>query len=793
MNNKLRTLLLCLTASLANELMAQNAPTVITNPRFARGATMAFGRIEGNPAVNGGSAIVKRGFCLSTNPEPTVDDTVSTKTISNNGIIYYFQDLKPATMYYMRAYATNKDGLTGYGEVIKFSTVPKGNVTYWYNNGGDANANKRINDAATKACQIFNDLTSIRKKFNIGYSAGTPTADCYYDDEPWMNMGANSSYQRTGTIMHEMQHGMGVIPYTTQWSGNILREGNGTGHWLGERVSAFLDFWDNTTGSRLNGDTQHMWPYGVNGANEDDGQVKTYYANAMIGQALGEDGLEHRSDVFAEPCYVFLQEDTTKYYLKNESEDRGLYSSFLIPNADGQLKWRAMTAEEATGNDSVAWYITFTPSNQYYQLRNAATGQYMTYGGGIKTAAHATPANTDNFHLMRGRVDVLASADKAFRGYWIIHPTNDWNPKALQANDNGNTSAPNFNIENGAKAQRWLILTAEEAFAFEEEAVKVSKTAINNELVQLKTLLEVPHYEIVAGTDQKLQSTISSAEEALATATAAELTGMADDVKSAAIDFLGGVQATDPEKPFDLTYLLKSPVMTSTDGWSGDLPALNYSCGEFYEKTFNFNQTIKGLPAGAYIFSVQAFQRPGDATTAYTNYSAGKDGVTAYIYAGSKSQKIASICVDAQSKKLGGKESTVGSTLYVPNDMQAASKYFAKGLYQNKLETSVATAGGSLKVGVRSSKMDSKYWVIFNNFALSFYGDHVPDENEATGINDVSDALRLNDKGQLDRRDGVYDLQGRRISSTEAHSLSAPYSSFKKGIYIKNGRKIVVR
>ena len=44
-----------------------------------------------------------------------------------------------------------------------------------------------------------------------------------------------------------------------------------------------------------------------------------------------------------------------------------------------------MTAEEAAADDAAAWYITFTPKNQYYQLRNAATGQYMTYSGGIKT------------------------------------------------------------------------------------------------------------------------------------------------------------------------------------------------------------------------------------------------------------------------------------------------------------------------------------------------------------------------------------------------------------------------
>ena len=263
--------MLAIAVVMMQQAVAQT-PTVVTDSRYARGATMAFGRIK-TVNVNGGPAIQKRGFCLSETPEPTVNDVVSNKQLSSSGTVYYFDDLKPATKYYMRAYATNQDGVTGYGDIIKFYTIPKGSVTCWYNNGGDEAANTRINEAVTKACDIFSKLTSIKKHFSMGYSAGTPTADCAYRDDPWINMGANASYQRTGTIMHEMQHGLGVIPYSTQWSGDILRSGNGTGEWLGDRVSAFLDFWDNTTGSRLKGDTQHMWPYGINGANEDNGTL----------------------------------------------------------------------------------------------------------------------------------------------------------------------------------------------------------------------------------------------------------------------------------------------------------------------------------------------------------------------------------------------------------------------------------------------------------------------------------------------------------------------------------------
>ncbi len=779
MNNQLRLSLLCLATTLTTcQLKAQTAPEVTTDTRYVRGATMAFGRIK-TAKTNGGSTIVKRGFCLSETAEPTIDDVVSTKTLSNSGVIYYFENLQPGTMYYMRAYATNLDGLTGYGQVIKFCTIPKGNVSYSYNNGGSSEANDRVNAAAEEACQIFNDLTSIRKHFNIGYSAGTPTADCYYADEPWMNMGANSSYQRTGTIMHEMQHGMGVIPYSTQWNKNILRssldgEGRGTGQWLGDRVSEFLDFWDNKTGSRLNGDYQHMWPYGINGAHEDTGTKLLYYGNAMIGQALGEDGLEHRSDVFAEPYYSFIQDDNTKYYLKNESEDRGLYDSYLIPNANGLLKWRRMTTAEATQNDSTAWYITFTPANQYYQLRNAATGQYLTFSGSIRTATHSAPTANDNFHLMRGRVDVLATNNSALRGYWIIHPTGNWEPKALQANVNGNTGTANFNIANNATAQRWLILTAEEAAAAERNSIAKLNEAIQQKVEHLKTLYAVPHQETIAGTDQQTQLTISQAESLSANTpeAAAEMNGQLD---TAVLDFLSGVVASDQEHPFDLTYYIQNPGMDAAEGWSVS-PTINYSCAEFYEKTFDIYQTLPNMPKGTFRFAVQGFQRPGTSADSYSYYSAGTDKITCFIYAGSKTKKIVDICSDAQTSKVGGKEATVGNNLYIPNDMQAASLYFQKGFYENSVESKLSTKGSTLKVGLRSSSMGSYHWVIFDNFRLFFLGD-----DEAPIVDGISTVRNTESIMHHGAASSVYTISGQQ--------LSAP----RKGLNIINGKKIVVR
>jgi len=766
----------CLASFFTGNVLAQT-PKVVTDTRYARGATMAFGRIK-STATNGGTAIQKRGFCLSEKAEPTIDDIVNIKQLANNGVIYYFENLKPSTKYYMRAYATNKNGETGYGDVIKFYTLPMGNVTYWYNNGGDDAANKRVNAAAQEACDIFNNLTEIQKKFNIGYSAGTPTADCYYADEPWMNMGANSSYQRTGTIMHEMQHGLGMVPYSTQWNKDILRErldgdGRGSGHWIGDRVSDFLNFWDNAKNSQLNGDYQHMWPYGINGAHEDDGTLVLYYANAMIGQALGEDGLEHRSNTFAEPYYALNQEDTIKYYIKNESADRGRSTSFLKPNVSGALKWAEMTADEAEHNDSAAWYITFTPENQYYQLRNAATGKFLTYSGGIKTLERDRLTASDNWQLMRGRVDVDGQ-----RAYWIIHPEDNWTPRCLQANVNGNVVPATFNLANSAETQRWLIMTMADTRAAEAEAMALMTKVAEEALAKVKTLAEVPHTEDVAGTDAQLQTALVDIEAAIAKAeSVTQLSALVTQAEKAGLVFLQGVTPSDTEKPFDLTWALTNPTVDETaDGWTGSA-AVKYGCAEFYQQAFDFSQTVSNLPKGTYAFCAQGFQRPGSNSAVYKDFKAGTNQVNAVIYAGDYSEKLANVCDEIQTRKVGkGTEAALTSGRYVPNDMQSASAYFQKGFYENRVLTQVSTDKGSLKVGIKSTSMPGNYWAIFDNFRLYFYGSRSMGD-----VTDIHELLYSPSGIQPETPVSVYDLQGRQVKRPS------------KGIYVVNGKKVVVK
>ena len=746
-----------------------SAPTVTTDPRFIRGCTWAFGR-----STVKGSNILEEGFCWSESPDPKVTDNRTTEYLNQAGKIYWMRDLKPGTMYYMRAYAITKDYAVGYGDVIKFSTVPKGTIGHWYNNGGDEETNNRLNWAIETAMDYYwNNLTSIHGfGISVTYSPGTPTADCSYGGS--MRVGASSSYQQPGTIMHEAFHGIGVGQHSMWWSGDMRADGN-RGVWLGDRATEAVRFWDNNTTGVIDGDDMHLWPYGCNGAHEDTHNDNLYCMMGILAQALNEDGLPGSGEIgYALPYYAFTHEDGVKYYLKNEDESRGLYNSYLTETASHQLQWTAMTAEEAAADDHAAWYLTFTPGNQYYQLRNAATGYYMTYNSGIKTIKRTNPTSADNFHLMRGRVDV-----DGYRGYYIIHPESSANPPVLVANAGGKTASTSFNISKSATTQRWLILTAEEAYELENRSINISKKELTDLLANLRKLADTPHTEDVEGVDETLTSTLNSIEaDGIATTSTSVLANLVTQARQAGLSFLEGVSATDIEHPFDLTFMLQNPDFDTdtTTGWtSGSAPGYGDGGAEFYETTFNFYQTLTKMPAGVYQLRALAFQRPGKPENVYAPYSKGTAKVTTSLYINTTQATVHHICDDRQTTALfndggWGSDSKMADGTYIPNCMTGAETYFAKGLYDNGVATEIKTSGSNVKVGIRCSSAPSYYWTMFDHFRLYFYGQN----RTLTGLTEIEQ------RASTDKH-SVFDLTGRRVI--------AP----KHGLYIINGKKVFIK
>ena len=755
-------------------------PTVVTDTRFIRGATWAFGRSKVT-----GSNIMEQGFCWSTNPDPKVTDNRTTEYLNQQGRIYWLRDLKPATVYYMRAYAMTKDYAVGYGDVIKFVTVPKGTITHWYNNGGDEATNDRLNSAINSAIDYYwNNLSSIRGfGISVNYSPGTPTADCSYGG--WMRVGENASYQQVGTIMHEAFHGIGVGTHDMWWNGEMRSAGN-RGDWLGDRVTEAVRFWDNSTTAVITGDDMHLWPYGCNGAQEDTHNDNLYCMMGILAQALNEDGLPGSAEIgYALPYYSFNHEDDVKYYIKNENENRGLHTSYLVETENHQLRWVQMSADEARNDDAAAWYLTFTPGNQYYQLRNAASGYYITYSGGFKTANHNTPTAADNLHLMRGRVDIKVGTggdQLTTRGYYIIHPESKSNPSVLTANANGQTGSTAFNIAKSATSQRWIILTDDDMQAFESGAVNAMRGELAEVIARIRELAKTPHTECVEGVDETLTNELATIEnEANSTSVIAELSELVARARQAGMSFLENVSADHVEQPFDLTFMIQNPDFNTdaTTGWNtASAPGYGGGGAEFYEKTFNFNQTLSNMPSGVYDLHALAFQRPGETDAVYTQYAAGTSVVTSYLYIDNTSVTIKNICEDSQPSALfndggWGSDKRLGNGRYVPNCMDGAARYFNKGLYDNSVAMKLETSGSNMKIGIRCTQAGSYYWTMFDHFRLFFYGQNAT----ILGVKNINMSSRPDDNA-------IYDLTGRRIHDN---------TQLPKGIYIVGKKKVVYK
>ena len=467
-------------------------PRVVTNPNFARGATAAFGRstITGVFMAN----LLEHGFCWSTHPEPTVMDNRSTKFFSNNGNVYHIQNLQPSTVYYMRAYAITRDYAVGYGDVIRVITIPKGTITYQLNASVTSaeGHHERIAEAMRTAVDYWNNLTSIQgKHLSINHHPGTPTAEASYSG--YMQFGANPSFQRTGTALHEMGHNIGVGTHSMWYGPNSpLRAEGSRGAWLGERANNVLRFLDNNPNATMTGDNVHMWPYGINGAHEDTGSEFLYIANSLITQGLVEDGLPPTGG-FAVPAYTFTSLPDVKYYIKSEGPTTGRSTNYLIIDQAGRLANVPMRGADALANDSAAWYLDFNPVNSYYRIRNVATGKYFSYvqsgANGVALAQRTTPGAAENFQLMGSRVNTqvgFGATTFTGKGYWIVRPQHTLNPPTLVAQTTSTTTVQNFNFANSATTQRWLIMSESDVDAFEKAIVSSTGAVISDEIASIK-------------------------------------------------------------------------------------------------------------------------------------------------------------------------------------------------------------------------------------------------------------------------------------------------------------------
>ncbi len=745
-----------------------STPRIVTNKFIAAGATVLLGRMTTNLT----SGILEKGFCWSTNPEPTIFDNRSTKYFSANGEIYRMERLEPGTMYYVRPYIlTNKYKLV-YGDIIKAPTLPKGTVTADYDNGGSTEENYRIASAIEEIKWLYNNISSVRGiNLSVHYSAGTPTADCSYGG--WMRVGANESYQQTGTILHETNHGVGVGTSDVWWNGNYREEGD-RGKWLGPRATQMIQFLNKDNNAYMTGDNTHMWPqssfsgpnYGINGSWEDAYNPENtllYYGNVLITHAMHQDGLVCSSSVgFASPAYTFTQEDDTKYYIKTTDSENGNETSLLYVTENGSLAHMPMGATKAMANDNCAWNIVYDPQTAYYTFRNVGTGRLLSCSNQTyRVVTRTTPSANERVQLLPSRSN-FKKGNLDTPSYWITI-----GKKALAATGKTTFGGASFDASDSNASQHWLLLNEEEFSAFDSYCIGQTMPQLDDILAEARISMQTPAQSISEdiSTEEAAQPMNDLMEQIEAEKVGYDIEAIENAIQSLRTtfaDYIINVVPASQEQPIPISWLIA-----------------DRNFGEYLETTFNTYQTLSyQLPAGNYVLTLNAFQRPGTNQETYNDWTEGKDVVKAQLYATisghTSSQTILNIWDGASERRKSGYGAKIGN-LYVPNNAAAAKVWFADSCYQNRLPLNLASPS-TIKIGIRSTKTGDSWWTCYEGFGLHFYGPF----DTTTGINDPMDFSNLNET--------IFDLSGRKLPILPLHKDTLP-----KGIYIINGKKMLVR
>lgn len=116
-------LVLGLLFSLLNSCNSEVDPKllpVLTTNEISK-VTEATAQSGGKITSDAGSDITARGICWGTSPNPTIDDNKTLDAAGTGVFNSKMTGLIPSTIYYVRAYATNKKG-TAYGIQLTFST-----------------------------------------------------------------------------------------------------------------------------------------------------------------------------------------------------------------------------------------------------------------------------------------------------------------------------------------------------------------------------------------------------------------------------------------------------------------------------------------------------------------------------------------------------------------------------------------------------------------------------------------------------------------------------------------------
>ncbi len=270
-------------------------------------------------------------------------------------------------------------------------------------------------------------------------------------------------------------------------------------------------------------------------------------------------------------------------------------------------------------------------------------------------------------------------------------------------------------------------------------------------------------------------------------------------------------------KPADITKVIANSdfaTMSSTgwdvkDGTMGFQANNSVEAGEFYNCTFNLQQTLVGLPAGMYRLTTQAFYRNGNDASAKVD---GSDdqlkydvNENAYLYFSDKEipteegKKVATELPENKQaiktitalKIAEDKWNDVGLSdngglkkmddgMYIPNDMITAQAYFKSdngGAYDSDPLKFNYDGNSDFRIGLIKNVTVANDWTIVKNFKLYYLGV------DPTGISEiVTDANAVATK--------IYNASGMQIGKLQK-GINIIETVMKDGS--KKVKKVVVK
>lgn len=190
----------------------EGVPKLVTFEISNITATSATG--GGDITDNGGAKVSASGVCWSTVTEPTFANSTTTDNVGSGKFTSDIKGLEGSTLYHVRAYAINSNGI-GYGDAVSFETL---NPKVIYGTIADIDGNTyRTLEIGTQIWMAENlKVTRFRSGDNIG-TTKIPNKDISHDNEPkyqWPYNGSENNAIKYGRLYtwYTMDDSRGLCP-----------------------------------------------------------------------------------------------------------------------------------------------------------------------------------------------------------------------------------------------------------------------------------------------------------------------------------------------------------------------------------------------------------------------------------------------------------------------------------------------------------------------------------------------------------------------------------------------------